>query len=1113
MPVTMTNPAVPDFRLYHSNALEVLAGMLAARLQSPPADGDWMRSDLVLVPQFAMRRWLQQFLAERAGICANLRFLTPGEFVDHALDANLGAAPADGRLPPEQSRWRVLQALQSAPPPEYVRVLDARDPLRAWQLANALADSFEKYQAWRRDLLLRWEAGAEPGDPQAQLWRAIAAGRAHRARRIGDYLLRFGADAAQVPCGLPPRLFVFACQNVSPDVLQVIASQSRAGEQEFFLHTPSGEFWKDVFGAGIGRWGAGYVPGEDDAMFAAAGNPLLAAWGRAERDFVAALANGEAVHARHEVLAFATPSPAHLLGRIQADVLANLDPAQSLAGDLQWPRAGVERGDASLRLHACHTRLREVQVLHDQLRALFDADPALQARDIAVLAPDIDLYAPHVEAVFGGALGSERELPYTIADTTPLASASLAVAFTRLLDLPLRPLAVAEALDLLAVPALAERFDIDAAARDSLRGWLDEAGARWALDGDERARHGAGGAAYTFDFALERLLLGYASGADDDIGGVAALPLLEGRASDVLDALLRLLAVLRGATHDLRDDKPPQEWARVLDALLLALCGEQPRDAGDRSVVQRLREAIAGFGDGASKAGFGMPVAHAVVRAELLSVLGQADARAPFLSGGICFGRMVPMRLIPFRVICLLGMDDGAFPARDARDPLNRIVQALETDERKVGDPSRRDADRYLFLQLLSSASDAFHVSWQGFDPRDGSAREPSSVVAELLDVAARYHADPAEARKQLVVHHALQPFSPAAFGAAHVDEAEADPRRFSYDTRWQAAAGTVPEAQPLLPFAPRPLVGAGGVAEPRSLEGLRGALNKPQAYWLRHGLRVRLPGDDPVADDHEPLGPPDALRNHQLREQVFAAWLQAGGRPSLDALHARLLARAQVPFGADGRSVLAGVLDEIAPFAGTALREGMQEATGSRAYALDIDGVALSGMLEGVHPRGLFRAALRSGGLHGGHVLRHRLDALVAAMQGVPLLQLYADGGEVKLVEHAPVQPDVARASLRALLALQRRMVIEPLPFLPKSGYAFVSAKSDEAGLKAAAGEWRGGWNGSGERSPATALALRGREPFVDGGNAAETRFASLSRAVFAALVDGDAALLEALE
>src|SRR5690606_21349828 len=211
------------------------------------------------------------------------------------------------------------------------------------------------------------------------------------------------------------------------------------------------------------------------------------------------------------------------------------------------------------------------------------------------------------------------------------------------------------------------------------------------------------------------------------------------------------------------------------------------RDPADARTLARLRTALGDFAHGAAEAGFDAPVAHAVVRDQLLAVLHDADARPPFLSGGICFGRMVRRRLFPFEVICRLGMDEGAFPGTAVLDPLNRVVQGLASTGRRVGDPARREAGRYLFLQLFASAGRTFYLSWQGFDARDGSARGPASVVAELLATAVRYHAGDADTmREALVVRHALQPFSPAAFGAAHVDEATGDPRRFSFDQRWR---------------------------------------------------------------------------------------------------------------------------------------------------------------------------------------------------------------------------------------------------------------------------------------------------------------------------------------
>ncbi|MFC5578844.1 exodeoxyribonuclease V subunit gamma [Lysobacter niabensis] len=1131
-------PIAPDFRLYHSNALDVLAGLLAAEVAKLPADGDWLRPDVVLVPQFSMRRWLQQVLAERLGICANLKFLTPGEFVDFALDHNLGPAPEADRLAPETLRWHLLRELGAAPPSALAGFLSGGDPLKPWSLANALAETYEKYQAWRRDWLLDWERHSRPragaDDWQAALWRRVARDRPHRARRIDDYLRRVGASDAGKPVGLPPRLFVFACQNISPDVLQVIASQARVGTQHFFLHTPARAFWGD-----LERW-PGYVPADDDAFLGGDGlddgahapNPLLASWGQAGRDFVAGLVGGESVPTAFELAPHSQPGDTTLLGRLQRDVLDNVDFRSRPHGAASpWPRAVVDRSDASLQLHACHTRLREVQVLHDQLRALLEAEAPgdgerLQPRDIAVLAPDIDAYAPHIEAVFGGALGSDREIPYTIADTSPLASTPLAAAFLRLLDLPLRALTVTDVLDLLAVPAIAARFDIDDNERGALQDWLDAAGARWGLDGADRARHGARDeSAYTFEFALDRLLLGYAAGADDDIAGVAPWPELEGQATTALDGLVRLLELLRRTGARLTEPKPPTAWARELDDVLDALFARDNED--DAIALKALRQAIAAFAHGAALARFQAPVEHAVVLDHFRRELTASDARAPFLSGGVCFGRMVPMRLIPFQVICLLGMDEAAFPARDTRDSVNLLARELATRQRRVGDPSRRDADRYLFLQLFASAGRVLYLSWCGQDPRDNSRREPSALVAELLDVAVDCHHVEDEAarkavRETLVERHALQPFSPAAFGATHVGETSADgearePRRFSFDARWRDAAETPLSLRSEPVFAPMALhlaqADAGDVV---AIDRLRSTLLRPHASYLRDGLGLRLPEDEPPLAEHEPLGAPDALDHYHLREATFRAWLQQRARPDANRLQRHLLARAQLAPGADGHAAIEALLDEVAPYARLALEAGF--GSEERRVAVDepVGAHVLRGALAGVQGEGadarVLRVALRAKGRHGNLVLRHGLDWLVASLLQLPMHELYREkeGEDPRLVPRRLATREEAQAALAALIALHEQALVEPLPFLPRSGYAFHAAADEVRGLRAAALQWCGDERTRAERSPATQMALRGRDPFVDGDAAGLTRFARLARRVFAAVEQAEPFTLE---
>src|SRR5690606_13550758 len=354
---------------------------------------------------------------------------------------------------------------------------------------------------------------------------------------------------------------------VSPDVLRVMATQAKAGTLHFYLPTPTKVFWGDLARSsrpGVGSTGDLQPFGEE-----AAEHPLLRDWGAAGRDFMALLGSYEVVHPSGDIPAYADPEtaaerPDTLLRRMQADLFhRRAQPAGPL-------RDTVDGDDPSLQFHACHTRLRELQVLRDRLRALLEDprfDPPLEPREIAVLAPDIDPYVPYLEAVFGGR-GREDAIPWTIADASPLAGEPLAAAFLRLLALPVSRFGIDEILELLASPPIAEAAGLDAGAFERLHDWLRAAGARWGLDAAHRARLGAPqDYAYTWQFALDRLLLGEASGDDAEIGDadrvVAPWTELEGSAMDALDTLLRLLRVLARHERLLGDALPPARWREV----------------------------------------------------------------------------------------------------------------------------------------------------------------------------------------------------------------------------------------------------------------------------------------------------------------------------------------------------------------------------------------------------------------------------------------------------------------------------------------------------------------------------------------------------------------------
>ena len=1111
--------ASPDFRLYHSNALDVLAGLLADELRRPAPGAPRLAPDTVLIPQVAMRRWLQATLADAHGIAANLEFLTPGEFVTRALEANLGAA-ADG-LDAGTLHWRLYAALTD--PVLLARPAMARiaghvagdDPVKPWALAAELADVFEKYQAWRRDWLLRWEDGADRDDPQAVLWRHVAAGRDYRARRIQHYLDRFervlpDGQAKPLPQGLPSRLFAFATLNVSPDVLRVVATQARAGTLHFYLPTPTKEYWGDL------RTLAGKLRGHDVDPFGAGNddNRLLQAWGAAGRDFMAVLGSYEVVHPRGEIAAYADPErdtrptldegglSDSLLHRLQRDLFHR----RATPSGARLPP--VRQDDPSLQVHACHTRLRELQVLHDQLRALLEDprfDPPLQPREIAVLAPDIDPYVPYLEAVFGPGSGSTLQgkvepdpgfLPYALADTSPLAGEPLADVFVRLLGLPVSRFGLHEILDLLASAPIAEAAGLDAAAFDRLHAWLLAAGARWGLDATHRAAHDApADDAYTWQFALDRLLLGHASGDAGDIAGVAPWPELEGSALDALDTLVRLLRVLARQQRALSEALSPAQWRARLLGLLRALLPGEPSDPAGQRALDRLRKLIDAFAGEASDAGFDGRVPAEVVRAHFAAKLAEADTRAPLLTGGISFGRMVPMRLLPFRVLCVLGMNDGDYPRRDPAAGLSKLVAELGSERRRPGDRSTREDDRFLFLQLFAAAQDVLYLSYLGADPRDGSVREPSVLVSELLEAAAQYHAEPAAARGALVVHHPLQPFSPAAFGGD-------DPRRFSYRGQWQPAAGTLDAARSRLPpWSGRALPAADDAASELSLDALKQYFTDPAGEFLRRRLAVRLPDGIAAQDDIEPLLlPARGLDGHRLQQAVLQALLEGDEA----GLHARLRAQALLPSGALGERRFAQLLQDLRGYADAYRhwRAGSEEA--SVVHAVEVDGIRIHGRIHGVHAGGI--ATLRPGLPNATSVIRSGFDRLLANAAGaaLPLVRFHAADSGVGPHVAPALDADIARDALRALLRLRRDGLRAPLLYGPRTGWALWNAPEDEDKRRTAAyTAWHGNDHAWGEATgEAMRLALRGRDPFADDGAYAE--LVDTSARVFAALCMG---------
>jgi len=1111
------------FQLISGNRLDALAARLGARLAQPPAgaDADDLRPETVLVPQPALRHWLLQALAERHGIAANLDIRTPTDLVWALLRAERPELPVASPWDPERLRWP-LYALLSDPEaalPQAVRAhLQAAGggdaaALARFALAGQLAQAFDRYLGYRADWLARWDAGEDRDDWQAALWRLLRGrmGEApHRAALIAEWLRRHdrggpsGAGASRPPA-LPPRLSAFGTLHVPPDQLRMLGVAAQWCAVDFYLPVPSAEYWGDVEALRTRL-----REGGPDALPAAlaehqADNPLLAAWGAGGREIVAQLFSYDYVAPEREIEDFVPPGRDTLLHRLQDDVLRRAPPQ---AGE------ALAAGDVSLQLHACHSRLREVEVLHDRLRAMLDPDspegrafdPPLQPREVAVMAPDIGAYLPLARAVFGGFdAGDPRHIPFSLADRPLAQSHPLLAAFLDLLDLGDTPLRAGAFLDLLSVPAIAQAQGLDAGALARLAQWCEAAAIRWGEDADARVRAGVGRwREYSFDFGFDRLLAGYAAGSDALLPGpggdglpLAPVPLLEGADAEGLDRALAVYTRLRALAAWMRAPHEAQAWAERLGQDLQGLLAPVPADGAEAQARQRLLEALDGLAVDAAAAG-ATALPAAVVRTALRERLLQPPRQQPWLSGGVTFAGMVPLRTVPFRVVCLLGLDADAFPRRDGGADIQRTVDALQgRAERRLGDRSVREDDRFLFLQLLCAAGEVFYLSYGGKDARDGSVREPSAVVSELLEVVERMHG--ADARVRLCLEHPLQPFSVAAFGPATAQAAQAgDARetgsalaRFSYRREWRVAPVAADALRAPPPFVPpqwaidvadADAADAASAADvPPDRDTLQEFFANPARAWLRERLGLRLGERSRTVDDDEPLGEDGLLRHAVLRallrdlddahggqagearpvraeaaEAADAGSASAGGgidaaavdRTAVDsaavdsaardddALARELRARGALPPGLDGERLV----DDIRPLA-QAFRRGVGRVrAGAEPTRVPVESAApvafrFDDVWRDAEGRHL-RLAIEPGKANGKRLLRAGLDhLLLAAVHGPGARTVLVTEWDRKSEKEKQQPPDAVALQARPFEAEEaRRRLVALLALMRRS-------------------------------------------------------------------------------
>jgi exodeoxyribonuclease V gamma subunit len=1070
----MQSPITPGLLILHGNQMELLRAAVFDWLRAHPLGP--LEEEIILVQSNGVAEWLKIALAEELGVCAATRVALPARFLWQAYRGMLGPKQVPQRSPFDKDAltWRLMRLLpellqkeQFAPLRHFL--LDG-DPERRLQLAERLADLYDQYQVYRADWLTDWADNVDQlrrpaGDPvplspdqcwQAQLWREIHASLPPERRGSGRATIHQQFMAAveeeRAPAlRLPRRVVLFGMSTLPYQTIEAMAGLSRHTQVLLAVPNPCQFYWGDII-EGRELLRSAYrrhqprngsdlaeVPVEE---LHAHSHPLLASWGRQGRDFVRMLDEFEGAHGAKfgnlRVDLFSDGIDATLLSQVQAAV-------RDLLPLSEHPHVPPDAGDRSIEFHIAHSAQREVEVLHDQLLSWFSeeretsASTPLRPRDVVVMVPDIEKFSAAVHAVFDQHKRNDpRYIPFEIGDVKDRSVHPLLVAMEWLLRLPQQRCRQSEVRDLLDVPAVAARFGLDEDDLPILGRWIEGASVRWGLDQRHRAGLGLGSAGEqnSWLFGIRRMLLGYATGAGPSFAGIEPYAEVGGLDAALAGALAELVEALLAWREQLDAVLTPAEWGERARALVARFF--RAVDDEDRMVLNQLEEGLQCWLEVCENALFDEPVPLGVMREAWLSELDQPALNHQFVSGGVTFCTLMPMRAVPFRVVCLLGMNDGDFPRRGHQSDFDLL--ALPGMGRP-GDRSRRDDDRYLMLDALLAAREKLYVSWVGRNVRDNTEQPASVLVSQLRDyLKAGWNLD----LDQRTTVHALQPFSRRYFERGGLR---------TYAGEWRSAHREDQDQQraddTLPPYELEPDYRL-------KLGELVSFLRQPARYFFRRRLGVTFGASEVVGEDEEPFSL-DALERYFLED----ALLDDSGTPEpqdevrqvLDARAQRLGREGRLPIGLVGRQWQQQLVEELVPVrrGWLALGERYPQPAPKLAVNLDLGGVLLDDWIDKLRSKDGETVWLlqisskvldRKGAPRGDKLIGPWLRQLGAAASGASITGYLV--ARDAILQLAPLDGGAAHAALEALVKLWRANLDRPLPVACKTALAHLAEKGN---------------------------------------------------------------------
>ncbi|MCL2025588.1 MAG: exodeoxyribonuclease V subunit gamma [Leptospirales bacterium] len=845
----MNDLSMENIKYYTGNRLEKLAAACANLMQKNPLPP--LSQETILIQTQGMERWLSLELARINGIFSSYRFISYDNLVDIA--ETLSDSPTQTKSPYDRDifPWSIMAILEedflSVKNMKPVAGYIAQNELKRFQIASRVADIFDQYALYRPDMLERWESGRTAFGENAHenwqfaIWRKLNeryGEKTNRHRRLRKASKQTDGKLPFIPEGFPKRIICFGISIMPHYYLELLAKISAFIPVYLFHMNPSQEYWGDT----ISSKRRAIIENRlnKEIAYAEHGNQLLASFGNSGREFLTMLYTNDYVSSQTEL--FEEMPGVSLLQNIQNDITFLKD--RSLEKGLAYA------GDESVKFVSCHSPMRELEILHDYLLGLFNANETLKPHDILVLSADINKYAPYINAIFG-TTEKKYHIPYSIADQSMAETDSVRL-FLDMLALISGRLEANAVISVIDTEIIRNKFGLTTSDIEIIRSWASEANIRWGLDADFKEELGLPKAPEnTWLYTLDRMLLGYALKEDGIFfNGIYPFDRAEGDSAKILGNFASFILALAETVKNAKLKKTLHEWEIFFSGILSDFFDEN----GDETSIKYIRNQIKIFKEAQELCGFANKIGFDVMRAYLKARFNNKPAGRGFITGGLTFCSMVPLRSIPFKIICILGMNDGVFPRKQPRDAFDLI--AIEP---KPGDRDTRKNDQYLFLETILSAREKLYISYIGRNIKNNSRIPPSPAVIELQDYIRDSYDFPEEYPfKSLITEHPLQGFSPSYFLGKGLSSFRED----NFEAAVSAALN--------LPVKKNArLSSAAVIKEKITSADLTVFLRNTSKYFLYNCLNVDVSRDSGILEDFEPFEL-SGLGKYNIKERLL---------------------------------------------------------------------------------------------------------------------------------------------------------------------------------------------------------------------------------------------------